>query len=1183
LLEGYTPWLPHDRILIDEALQKRHKVYIMSDFPDQFSQSEPLDLIELQLQQELQAMFDVDSQRYLQDYLLLVQQLNAQSWTEDMQEIYRAIHTIKGGSVTVGADACLKVATVLEDLLSDLRHLAPAPPLGDGQLVTMLQEAGELLASSLQIQGTGAAVIPLVHPSIQRIITLHEQIKSSYLNEWDEQRLLCQEFADQGFDLVTLNLEMAVNRLPPSGHVSQKDLEVAAQTLAQLAEIGQDLQFPQGWTELLSCCNTLLQDPSVAEWRSQWPGYFVALKESVRQGGNFIDPIFIPVSSTSDELKLSTGTESLAIETPSLTDTDLFNTELASLEAPSFDEFSLGISELDLFSFDTPESHPIDLEFGPVDGMTNPDALADLAWMDGAPLEENIAAHGAFNTDFTIEADTVSSDTGSILPENLSALDMNLLSDDFISEIVDTLDQSNNLTEAIETYTAQIESHLPAQPEVEEAPQEVSEIANPTVTPELDETFAIENLSGLDDLLDLANIPALDESFGLEAFDFPDIIDSSALDEWAQPSATAPTSGSGTDISEPTLQPTQATAETKRDRRTESASDVQIPVPLERLDRTSQTLVETLLNVRATQGLYQSLQSQLAQLQILAQDSAQYITELRKLQDNYALLDDLKSNQSEGPALERYRQGYTTINRLLETSLRLSELGAETNKSAQNTANSLKALDRNVLRLRQNVEQSRLVPFSNLGFRAKVILRDLTTRIGKPAQMHLEGEQTELDAATASKLEPALLHLIRNAYDHGLESAAERVAQGKPEQGSITLSLRRSGSRYLLELKDDGRGIDAERIRQVAIAKGLPLTQTDTPSQLLAVLCQPGFSSQETVSDISGRGVGMDVVAHQIETLGGRLQLDTTVGHGSTFQLQFPVPQLLVSCVQLQVGDRTFAIPAQDIASTALWDSLETSAVTDSASLYAWQIKQGDTWVPGLDLSQYWQSQMTKRNIPETAIALQIRSTEQNQKLWILVDDLMGQTELLINPLPSPLEAPLGLLGMSLQNDGSLVPVIDAAMLAEMISQPPTLSSNLMTPSVNSTLTPASLEPETSQYGNRTILVVDDAALMRRRIEASLTAHGYTIVTCVDGLDAWNWLQSHPTPAMVITDVEMPNMDGFTLIDRTRQAGFSMPMLVVSSRLAEEWSKEANRLGATDYLTKGFTTQELISKVKSLL
>ncbi len=1069
----------------------------MSEFTDQLSTSDTLDLAELQLQKELQAMFDIDSQQYLQDYLHLVQQLNVQTWTADMQEMYRAIHTIKGGSVTVGADACLKVAAILEDLLSDLRHLTPPPPLNDGQLANMLQEAGEFLASSLQIQGSGDEIIALIQPSVQRLKALHEQIKLSYLSDWDEQRLLHQEFADQGFGLVVLNLEMVVDQLSIPGTVSGDAIETAIQTLEQLAEIGHDLKFAEGWIELLGRCDALINTPLAEAWRSQWPGYLAALQESARQGGKLIEPTFISLSSTASNLKLSSEVEPFAFEPLLQIDSDFVSPELEPLD---FDDFALDASTLDNLTFEnldpTPSNINIDID------------LIDL----GHELE-------------------------------------------------------NDLIPTIEEYPTQAAFNLQEVPETAGTSPIQSNRPNPNDLFELDD---LSDLDGLGDFLDVADLSTLDER--AEPIFEDTTVEPSTVNDW-----------SGLVSPDPTQTILETTAKTKRDRRPElQLSDVQIPVPLERLDRTSQTLVETLLSVRSTQGSYQNLQSQLAQLLVLAQDSAQYITELRKLQDSYSLLDDLKPNSQsgEGLTLARYRQGYSTINRILETSLRLSELGAEANKSAQQTSTSLKTLDRSVLRLRQNVEQSRLVPFKNLGFRAKAVLRDLATRVGKPAQMFIEGEQIELDAATASKLEPALLHLIRNAYDHGLEGVAERVVNGKPEQGRITLSLRRSGSRYLLELNDDGRGIDAERIRQSAEAKGLPLTQTETPGKLLSVLCQPGFSSQDVVSDISGRGVGMDVVAHQIETLGGRLQLETMLGSGSTFQLQFPVPQLLVSCVQLQVGDHTFAIPAQDVATTVIWDSLETIAVEDTNGLYSWEIKQGEILVPGLDLIQYWQPQSISRNIPDTAIALNIYSTDRDKSLWILADDLIGQTELLITPLPNPLEAPLGILGVSLQTDGSLVPVIDASMLAEILSQPQTAKQTVFTPPSIIDQPP---EQEALLHASRTILVVDDAALMRRRIEASLVAHGYTIVTCVDGQEAWNWLQSHSTPAMVITDIEMPNMDGFTLIDRARQSGITIPMIVVSSRIAEEWSKEAQRLGATDYLTKGFTTQELVIKVKSLL
>lgn len=1073
----------------------------MSDLTDLFPQSDNLDLIELQLQQELQAMFDIDSQRYLQDYLHLVQNLNSQSWTADMQEMYRAIHTIKGGAVTVGADACLKVATVLEDLLSDLRHLTPAPPLGDEHLTGMLQEAGELVASSLQVQGTGEAVANLMHPSVQRLQNLHEQIKATYLSDWNDRRLLHQEFADQGFGLVVLNLEMAVDRLSIPGVVPADAIEIATQTLAQLADIGIDLEFTEGWIELLGRCNELINEPSPELWRSQWPEYILALQQSACQGGKFIEPTFIPVSElkpTHDspglETTVESGFEGLELEDFAFESLELDLPVLDSLDSDTFSPMSLDLDEIDLSELD---------DFMPSSAPEEPDTFEQR--------DEFIS---------TIEVE----------PVRASA--------DFqsVSETVETLAVQGNWSE-------------------------------------------LDDLSGLDEFSDLEGLGDLPNFAELSAFGKPPeiasdaaVIESESTHDWL-----------GLVSPDPTQAQEEVTA-MRRDRRAGfEQNDLQIPVPLERLDRTAQTLIETLLSVRASQGLYQNLQSQLAQLLVLAQDSAQYITELRKLQDSYALLNDLTANRQSGdsPTLERYRQGYSTINRLLETSLRLSELGAEANKSAQQTANSLKTLDRNVLNLRQNVEQSRLVPFKNLGFRAKAVLRDLTTRIGKPAQMIVEGERIELDASTASKLEPALLHLIRNAYDHGLESAADRTANGKPEQGTISLSLRRSGSRYLVELKDDGRGIDADTIRQAAEAKGLPLTRTETNSQLLAVICQPGFSSQSVVSDISGRGVGMDVVAHQIEILGGRLRLETSMGEGSTFQLQFPVPQLLVSCVMLQVGDRTFAVPAQDVATTALWDSLQTIPAEETNRLYSWQIQQGETRMPGLDLLLYWQPQSTARSIPDTAIAMQIRATDQEKSLWILADDLIGQTELLISSLPSPMESPMGVLGVSLQTDGSLVPVIDASMLAEILSQPQVEEPTILAPQLTANL--ESPEIEVLPQSNRTILVVDDAALMRRRIEASLAAYGYTIVTCSDGQEAWNWLQSHTAPAMVITDIEMPNMDGFTLIDKARQFGITIPIVVVSSRLAEEWSKEAQRLGATDYITKGFTTQELVTKVKSLL
>jgi chemosensory pili system protein ChpA (sensor histidine kinase/response regulator) len=450
------------------------------------------------------------------------------------------------------------------------------------------------------------------------------------------------------------------------------------------------------------------------------------------------------------------------------------------------------------------------------------------------------------------------------------------------------------------------------------------------------------------------------------------------------------------------------------------------------------------------------------------------------------------------------------------------------------------------------------------------------TRVGKVVQLNIIGEQLELDAGTLRSLEPVLLHLLRNSYDHGIENADERERSGKPKQGKIELSLKRRGSMFDLSIRDDGKGIDPDRISQIAKSKGLPLTDTSTSERLLNVLCQSGFTSAEVVSDISGRGVGMDVVASQVALMNGRLSLVSQVGKGTNFTIQIPVPHLFVRCMLLQAGDRTFAVPTSEIYTTTLVESLLWQKTERSD--YTIEVVEENGKIPAIDLYQYWLGQTETRTILPMAIAVRTKQLDGqiqgDRVVWLIADTLIGQSDLLVNPIPSPLVAPIGLIGMSLMPDGRLIPVIDAFSFVEAFCSSSTdiitTSSGTNTSFLNS-------------FSDRQILVVDDAALMRRRIESSLSPQGYEITTCDDGMEAWQWLQIHNQPALLITDIEMPRMDGFTLIDRCRQAGFDMPILVISSRLAEEWSRETNRLGATDYLTKGFSTSELVNKVSTLI
>jgi chemotaxis protein histidine kinase CheA len=268
----------------------------------------------------------------------------------------------------------------------------------------------------------------------------------------------------------------------------------------------------------------------------------------------------------------------------------------------------------------------------------------------------------------------------------------------------------------------------------------------------------------------------------------------------------------------------------------------------------------------------------------------------------------------------------------------MSELGQEIETATYQSSIRLDALDRSILRLKDGIETSRLVPFRNMTLRSKAILRDLTNRYGKPAELTVENEQIELDAGIVQQLEPALLHLLQNAYDRGIESVEQRLKSGKPVQGMISIALNRRGNIYRLTITDDGGGIDGDLIHQIARSKGFKLSQTRTPVELLAVLCQPGFSSSHSVSEVSGRGVGMDVVLAQIASIGGKLSLETILGQGTKFTIEVPAPQLLVPCVLLQVGDRTVALPTDEILETVLMSSIPSVALDVDAGLCTWML-----------------------------------------------------------------------------------------------------------------------------------------------------------------------------------------------------------------------------------------------------
>jgi chemotaxis protein histidine kinase CheA len=1221
---------------------------------------------EAQLQQELREMFLIDTQQQLETYFDIIQRLTLESWIADIQSIYRAIHTIKGGAVTVDANSMLHAAMVLEDLLSDLRYLEVAPPLSDGKLSQILLEAGELLASCLEISDPGSIDGDRVQLTIQRLQILHAQVKEQYLPDWDEMKQVHQEFAEQGFDLVVLDLEMELANLPAGGAVPINIIQTAQATIAQLTQIGTEIELAADWTVLIHRCEGLISNPDSQLWRAVWLPYFEVLKACVKNSGELIPADIDRLDAIESAIKIAPIAEILPVEIEeelglpdlfdSFFDEDLLSGDELTLELTASDdatldrtippvaeiipveiEEELGLSD-DLFGsfFDedllsgdeltleltASDDDTLDrtitpiAEISPVEATGSLPENSDLASLfDDSFLDEDLLTVGTIE-EFTEDESAANSTESPSLVDSENR-DLPDLLDNFFDDEIFSIEKTS-----IET----IEPDPETLPVIEHAAVEIATVDDrmdfslaPASAPEnvdlaiflddlfVDEDLEIESVGVEEELitdsgslltviqenqdLDLDSSILSGEIDALASFvdeDFDDFNELANLDELALISLIE---NDSTTVLEPTAETSKSISVTAPEQLSpspvattlvEAKRGISIPVPLERLDRSAQQVVDTLLTARAVMNVSSNLNAQLSQLSLLTQESSHFVAKLRQLQDNYAVLRNLSDDQdsTNNVTTERYRQGYTTIVRLVENMLRMSELGQEIETATYQNNHHLVDLDRSILRLKDGIETSRLVPFRNLTLRAKAILRDLTNRYGKPAELIVQNEQVELDAGIVQQLEPALLHLLRNAYDHGVETTEKRLAAGKPERGMILVSLNRRGNLYRLEVEDDGGGIDANIIYQIAKSKGFPIVNTITKpekltnSELLAILCQPGFSSSSSVSEVSGRGVGMDVVVAQIATIGGKLILETSVGHGTKFTIEVPAPQLLVPCVLFQVGERTVAFPTEEVLETALLSSLAARmSADDQVGMCAWTLTTSPgNEVSGFDLANYWH--FAHRSLPDTAICIRTRQGNDGAEIWSIADDLLEQAELLINPLPSPLIAPVGLLGVSLQSDGRLISILDPIALTARLA-----ASNDSDREYGS----STFAIEQSKPSAPTILIVDDAALMRRRFEASLNTCGFITYTCNDGLEALNWLQSNPRPDLMITDVEMPNMDGFTLIDRARQAQIDIPILVVSSRSSEEWGKEARRLGANDYLNKGFGTAELLQKVNALL
>ena len=466
--------------------------------------------------------------------------------------------------------------------------------------------------------------------------------------------------------------------------------------------------------------------------------------------------------------------------------------------------------------------------------------------------------------------------------------------------------------------------------------------------------------------------------------------------------------------------------------------------------------------------------------------------------------------------------------------------------------------------LQQELMGVRMMPFASQAERLFRIVRQTAKELGKRANFDIVGGQVELDRSVLDKMMAPLEHMLRNAVAHGIETRDERQVTGKSEIGEITVSLAQEGNEIILSMADDGRGLDGERIRARAEALGLLMPGEQADEALLYdLIFRPGFSTAGEVSQLAGRGVGMDVVKTEVSELGGRIEILSQLGRGTTFRLYLPLTLAVTQTLLLRVGTQMYAVPSTmieqvlELKEAPLSELRQRGEVEWMGNRYPFHFLPhllGDAGAVPEAQRRYW--------------ILLLRSG--SQRVAVQVDELRGNQEVVVKNIGAQLSRVVGIAGATVLGDGQVVLILNPVALA---SRAPLVSVQNAIPSVVAPVT-------TAVAALPTVMVVDDSLTVRKITSRLLTREGYQVILAKDGVDALEQLLE-VVPDVVLSDIEMPRMDGFDLVRNIRAdkrlAG--LPVIMITSRMADKHRNHAFEIGASHYLGKPYNEDELLGLI----
>lgn len=501
-------------------------------------------------------------------------------------------------------------------------------------------------------------------------------------------------------------------------------------------------------------------------------------------------------------------------------------------------------------------------------------------------------------------------------------------------------------------------------------------------------------------------------------------------------------------------------------------------------------------------------------------------------------------------------------------------------RTVEATEDDLIAQGRQTRELQRDLLRTRMVEFEGISERLYRVVRQASKETGKQVRLDLLGGTIEMDRGMLDRMTPAFEHLLRNCVAHGIESPQDRTDAGKDPVGLITVHLRQEGNDVAVEFSDDGGGLDLHRIREKALSLGLITADQSLEDQEAAnLIFMPGFSTAAQVTELSGRGIGMDVVRSEVSALGGRIETSTVPGKGTLFKLVLPLTTAVTQVVMIRSGSLSVGVPANVVETVRRTSAKELQQAYNTGTFEVAGESVPFFWSGALLQASHYSSEAQTRTTPVVIF----RSAAQ--RIALHVDEVLGNREVVVKNLGPQLSRLPGLAGMSVLASGAVVLIYNPVALASIYGQQArALSADRAEPHVLeasgrndvNALVSAPVAPQIPL-----ILVVDDSITVRRVTQRLLLREGYRVAMAADGLQALERLQDE-RPAVVLSDIEMPRMDGFDLARNIRadQRLKGLPIIMITSRIAEKHREHAKALGVDHYLGKPYSEDELMALVR---